>query len=159
MIRNGPLSGNYWAFPPHTIFTDSNGNFIICGGTTAASTTCPANHYCYYDGTTYGCCPTQGKGSKILAQEGRAGLGTGSRQVCAQRVIGEDRVQRTPAPCPTNLVHRVVQLSPDGTTTRPQEPARRTRSTDVMAIRITLPTQQDCKDYCRVESCPDGGEV
>lgn len=20
-------------------------------------------------------------------------------------------------------------------------------------------TQQDCKDYCRVESCPDGGEV
>ncbi|VDN26982.1 unnamed protein product [Cylicostephanus goldi] len=43
-----------------TALTDSNGNFIICGGSTAASTTCPANHYCYYDGTTYGCCPTQG---------------------------------------------------------------------------------------------------
>lgn len=44
-----------------TALTDSNGNFIICGGSSAASTTCPANHYCYYDGTTYGCCPTQGK--------------------------------------------------------------------------------------------------
>ena len=43
-----------------TALTDSNGNFIICGGSSAASTTCPANHYCYYDGTTYGCCPTQG---------------------------------------------------------------------------------------------------
>lgn len=48
-----------------TALTDSNGNFIICGGSSAASTTCPANHYCYYDGTTYGCCPTQGRSSVL----------------------------------------------------------------------------------------------
>ena len=39
--------------------TDSGGNFIVCGGATSMTSTCPANYYCHYDGTTYGCCPTQ----------------------------------------------------------------------------------------------------
>ncbi|KAK6030499.1 Kunitz/Bovine pancreatic trypsin inhibitor domain protein [Ostertagia ostertagi] len=92
-----------------TALTDSNGNFIICGGTTAASTTCPANHYCYYDGTTYGCCPTQ-----------------------AVTRWYYDSTTRT---CQTYSFNGC-----DGNSNN-------------------FATQQDCKDYCRVESCPDGGEV
>lgn len=44
-----------------TALTDTNGNFVVCGGTTSSvSLSCPGNYFCYFDGTTYGCCPTQG---------------------------------------------------------------------------------------------------
>lgn len=36
-------------------------NYIICSGTAATVTNCPADYYCYYDGTRYGCCPTRSK--------------------------------------------------------------------------------------------------
>ena len=39
---------------------DSYNAYIICGGTTTLRKTCPANYQCYFDGTNYGCCPTQG---------------------------------------------------------------------------------------------------
>jgi hypothetical protein len=39
---------------------DSNGKYVVCGGTQGNIQSCPGNYYCYYDGTTYGCCPNQG---------------------------------------------------------------------------------------------------
>ena len=39
---------------------DSNSNYILCGGSTGQISSCPINHYCYFDGNTYGCCPNQG---------------------------------------------------------------------------------------------------
>ncbi|KAK5974765.1 Kunitz/Bovine pancreatic trypsin inhibitor domain protein, partial [Trichostrongylus colubriformis] len=108
-----------------TALTDSNGNFIICGGTTAASTTCPANHYCYYDGTTYGCCPTQAYTCSLSYKSGAS---------CGPAVTRwyYDSTTRT---CQTYSFNGC-----DGNSNN-------------------FATQQDCKDYCRVESCPDGGEV
>ncbi|CAJ0593741.1 unnamed protein product [Cylicocyclus nassatus] len=108
-----------------TALTDSNGNFIICGGSTAASTTCPANHYCYYDGTTYGCCPTQAYTCSLSYKSGAS---------CGPAVTRwyYDSTTRT---CQTYSFNGC-----DGNSNN-------------------FATQQDCKDYCRVESCPDGGEV
>lgn len=108
-----------------TALTDSNGNFIICGGSSAASTTCPANHYCYYDGTTYGCCPTQAYTCSLSYKSGAS---------CGPAVTRwyYDSTTRT---CQTYSFNGC-----DGNSNN-------------------FATQQDCKDYCRVESCPDGGEV
>lgn len=42
---------------------DSHSNFIYCGAVSEQLQTqsCPVNFQCYYDGKTYGCCPTQSK--------------------------------------------------------------------------------------------------
>uniref|UniRef100_A0A183CQ96 Kunitz/Bovine pancreatic trypsin inhibitor domain protein n=1 Tax=Globodera pallida TaxID=36090 RepID=A0A183CQ96_GLOPA len=97
-----------------TALTDSSSNFIICGGAgaSAIASTCPANYYCYYDGTTYGCCPTQGA-------------------VCGPSVTRwfYDSTQRA---CQTFSFNGC-----DGNSNN-------------------FATQQDCKDYCRVER-PDAG--
>ncbi|KAK0424287.1 hypothetical protein QR680_008593 [Steinernema hermaphroditum] len=108
-----------------TALTDSNGNFIICGGATSVQTTCPANHYCYYDGTTYGCCPTQAYTCSLSYKSGAT---------CGPAVTRwyYDSTTRT---CQTYSFNGC-----DGNSNN-------------------FATQQDCKDYCRVESCPDGGEV
>uniref|UniRef100_A0A183BM22 Kunitz/Bovine pancreatic trypsin inhibitor domain protein n=1 Tax=Globodera pallida TaxID=36090 RepID=A0A183BM22_GLOPA len=110
-----------------TALTDSSSNFIICGGAgaSAIASTCPANYYCYYDGTTYGCCPTQAYTCSLPAKGGA---------VCGPSVTRwfYDSTQRA---CQTFSFNGC-----DGNSNN-------------------FATQQDCKDYCRVESCPDGGEV
>ncbi len=40
---------------------DSYDKFIVCGGTSTTISTCPGNYDCFFDGNTYGCCPTKGK--------------------------------------------------------------------------------------------------
>lgn len=122
-----------------TALTDSNGNFIVCGGATSVTTTCPANYYCYYDGTTYGCCPTQGNCEPTISHctslaAYTCSLGSKSGAVCGPAVTRwyYDSTSRT---CQTYSFNGC-----DGNSNN-------------------FATQQDCKDYCRVESCPDGGEV
>ncbi len=40
-------------------YMDGNRKFIKCGGAGGTLQPCPANFFCYFDGNTYGCCPTQ----------------------------------------------------------------------------------------------------
>uniref|UniRef100_A0A0N5AE10 Kunitz/Bovine pancreatic trypsin inhibitor domain protein n=1 Tax=Syphacia muris TaxID=451379 RepID=A0A0N5AE10_9BILA len=40
-------------------YKDLNGNFVHCSGGKGTGQQCPANFQCFYDGTSYGCCPTK----------------------------------------------------------------------------------------------------
>ncbi len=53
--------------PQGRALQDSNDAYLVCGGASATSN-CPANYYCYYDTTSYGCCATQGRYIRVEAR-------------------------------------------------------------------------------------------
>uniref|UniRef100_A0AC35UA04 Kunitz/Bovine pancreatic trypsin inhibitor domain protein n=1 Tax=Rhabditophanes sp. KR3021 TaxID=114890 RepID=A0AC35UA04_9BILA len=144
-----------------TALTDSNGNYIVCGGNSVTST-CPSNSYCYFDPETktYGCCSTQAYTCQLPAKPGT---------VCGPAVTRwyYDSTSRSCQTfsfnsCDGNSNNFAVSVRCSSTTITRYHFNPDTKSCNSFNYngcegnRNSFPTAKQCENYCYSEACPAG---